>query len=98
MTEKKIQTVCCQCGGMIEIDIEDESDSCALGCIPWEAPERVLLAGLITLRDGTRVYRGPQGESWTREEAIEHTSPDEVAWWDAKAVSQAIRVGRRMKR
>lgn len=98
MTEKSVKTVCCQCGSMIEVEIEDEGEGCALGCIPWTGPEKGLLAGLLTMRDGTRIYRGPQGESWTREEAIVNTSQGEVEWWDAKALSQVIQLGRRARK
>ena len=86
---------CAECGGSLTI-IETEDGG--LGCIPFEGPEKNLLAGYTKMRNGEVRYIGYNGQIYTREEALAKFGQSEVDHQDAKmkaAESTAIKLGRR---
>jgi len=86
---------CAECGGSLTI-IETEDGG--LGCIPFEGPEKNLLAGYTKMRNGEVRYIGYNGRIYTREEALSKFGRSEVAHQDAKmraAEGTAIKLGRR---
>lgn len=96
MTNEVIGTVACPgCGGSLTI-IETEDGG--LGCIPFEGPEKNLLAGYTKMRNGEVRYIGYGGQIYNREEALAKFGQSEVDHQDAKmkaAESTAIKLGRR---
>ena len=95
MTNEVIGTVACPgCGGSLTI-IETED---GLGCLPFEGPEKNLLAGYTKMRNGEVRYIGYGGQIYNREEALAKFGRSEVAHQDAKmraAEGMAIKLGRR---
>lgn len=96
MTDNVVGTVTCPgCGGSVTI-VEDEEGS--LGCIPFEGPEKDLLAGYTKMRSGEVRYIGYDGQAYTREAALEKFGEAEVSHQDAKmkaAEGTVIKLGRR---
>lgn len=86
---------CAECGDSLTI-IETEDGG--LGCIPFEGPEKNLLAGYTKMRNGEVRYIGYNGQIYNREEALAKFGRSEVAHQDAKmraAEGTAIKLGRR---